>query len=88
MARQPSLISLTPGRVGLSHADSAIGFQISAAALGGAGLTALVGVVARAAGLEVIGASILLFALVLLGLFELFVRLGRSRTGRGNPGLR
>lgn len=73
-----SLISLTPGRVGLSHADSAIGFQISAAALGGAGLTALVGVVARSAGLEVIGAAILLFALVLLALFELFVRMGRT----------
>lgn len=83
-----SLISLTPRRVGAAHADSAIGFQISAAALGGSGLTALVGVVARAAGLEVIGASIVLFALVLLGLFELFVRLGRDDgAARGEPSL-
>ena len=69
-----SLISLTPARVGAAHADSAIGFQIAAAGLGGAVLTGLVGVVARALGLWVIGASILVFALVLLALYEALLR--------------
>ncbi len=69
-----SLISLTPGRVGRTHADSAIGFQIAAAGLGGATLTGLVGVVAHALGLWVVGASLLFFALLLLGLYEVLSR--------------
>lgn len=69
-----SLISLTPARVGQTHADSAIGFQIAAAGLGGAVLTGLVGVLARSLGLWVIGASLLLFALLLLVLYELLLR--------------
>ena len=69
-----SLISLTPARVGSAHADSAIGFQIAAAGLGGAVLTGLVGVVARGLGLWVIGASIVAFAVVLLGLYEALLR--------------
>jgi fucose permease len=71
-----SLISLTPGRVGRAHAASAIGFQIAAAALGGAALTALVGIAARSGGLEVIGAAIAIFAALLLVLFEGFMHLG------------
>ena len=69
-----SLISLTPPRVGKAHADSAIGFQIAAAGLGGAVLVGGVGVVSRAAGLSVIGASVVLFAALLLALFEMLVR--------------
>jgi fucose permease len=69
-----SLISLTPARVGVAHADSAIGFQIAAAGLGGAVLTGLVGIAARSLGLWVVGASLLLFALLLLGLFETLLR--------------
>ncbi len=69
-----SLISLTPARVGASHADSAIGFQIAAAGLGGAILVALVGVLARSLGLWVIGASLVFFALLLLGLYEVLLR--------------
>ncbi len=69
-----SLISLTPARVGQNHADSAIGFQIAAAGLGGAVLTGLVGVVAHTLGLWVVGASLLLFTLLLLGLYEVLLR--------------
>ena len=69
-----SLISLTPGRVGRTHADSAIGFQIAAAGLGGATLTGLVGVAAHAFGLWVVGASLLFFALLLLSLYEVLLR--------------
>lgn len=74
-----SLIGLTPGQVGADHADSAIGFQIAAAGLGGAALTAAIGVLAGALGLEVIGAALFALALALLALYELLVRHGRRR---------
>lgn len=69
-----SLISLTPGRVGLEHANAAIGFQIAAAGLGGAAMTGLVGVLAGRFGLEVIGAAIVAAAVLLLLLYEAFMR--------------
>ena len=69
-----SLVSLTPARVGMAHADSAIGFQIAAAGLGGAALAGLVGVLSRSLGLWVVGASLLFFALLLLALYELMLR--------------
>ena len=71
-----SLISLTPRRVGREHADNAIGFQIASAGLGGAGFTAVVGVMAGSAGLELIGASIVALTVLLLVLYEVFMRLG------------
>ncbi|WP_102125380.1 MFS transporter [Deinococcus planocerae] len=75
-----SLISLTPGRVGRAHANSAIGFQIASAGLGGAVLTALVGVIARAGGLELIGLCIVIAAVLLLMLYEVLVRVGDRAT--------
>jgi fucose permease len=69
-----SLISLTPGRVGLEHANAAIGFQIAAAGLGGAVLTGLVGLLAGALGLQVIGLTIVVSAVLLLALYEGFMR--------------
>ncbi len=80
-----SLISLTPARVGPEHADSAIGFQIAAAGLGGAVTVGLAGIVARAVNLEVIGPIILLFALLLLVLYEIFLRIGSRATLEQNP---
>jgi fucose permease len=75
-----SLISLTPARVGRTHADSAIGFQIAAAGLGAATLTALAGVLADNRGLETIGLAIVLSSVVLLALYEGLVRAGSSTT--------
>jgi len=80
-----SLISLTPGRVGKAHADNAIGFQIAAAGLGGASLTALVGVVATAVGLHVIGVAIVALTAMLLVLYEVLVRVVGA--GTLSPGL-
>lgn len=71
-----SLISLTPGRVGAEHANSAIGFQIASAALGAATLTALAGVLARTFGLEAIGSAIFIAAVLLLLFYEAFIRAG------------
>ena len=87
-----SLISLTPARVGPTHANSAIGFQIAAAALGGAALTALVGVLTGPFGLASIGAVIVASAVVLLLLYEAMLRSGARRAPRrddaAKPGLR
>ncbi|PYE43385.1 fucose permease [Rhizobium sp. PP-F2F-G20b] len=69
-----SLISLTPGRVGREHANSAIGFQIAAAGLGGAVVTALTGLMTRSLGLEVIGIVVFAATVLLLVLYELFTR--------------
>jgi len=73
-----SLIVLTPRWVGPAHADDAIGFQIAAAGLGGASLTAAVGYFAEAVGLETIGVSVLVLTLALLALFRVVVGRGRS----------
>ena len=81
-----SLIVLTPRWVGDAHTDSAIGFQIAAAGLGGATLTAAVGFVAQTAGLATIGASVLVLTLALLVLFHVFAWHGRraeAATGAG-----
>jgi fucose permease len=73
-----SLISLTPARVGREHADNAIGFQISSAGLGGASLTALVGVVATSVGLAAIGVAIVLLTALLFVLYGALMRVGRA----------
>lgn len=78
-----SLISLTPRRLGPAHADSAIGFQIAAAALGGAAVTGGIGMLARGFGLEVIGLAVLLGSLALLALCEAFLRSGGERLHGG-----
>lgn len=80
-----SLISLTPARVGAGHADNAIGFQVAAAGLGGAALTGLVGVVARAVGLESVGAAVVLFTVALLLLFEVLVRAPAAGAAGAQP---
>jgi fucose permease len=72
-----SLIILTPRWVGRTHADHAIGFQIAAAGLGGATLTATVGFVAEAAGLATIGVSVLVITVSLLALYQVVAWQGR-----------
>ncbi len=70
----PSLISLTPARVGQAHAANAIGLQVSAAGLGVAALPGLAGVLADGLGLEIIGPFLLGAAMVQWGLYELSAR--------------
>lgn len=66
----PTLTSNTPRRVGPGHADNAIGFQVAAAGLGGAGLMSLAGVLAERVGLEIVGPFLLILSLTMLGLHE------------------
>ncbi len=73
----PTLIAATPARVGLAHADNAVGVQIAFAALGQSLLPAALGIAAGALGLEVVGPS--LFAAA-LALGAIVLRLSRSVT--------
>jgi len=51
----PTLIAITPTRLGVERARSAIGYQVAAAALGGAVVPGLAGVLAAHWSLEVVG---------------------------------
>ena len=76
----PLLITATPQRLGADHATNAIGFQISAAGLGIAGLPALVGFIASFSSFEILGPFLALSALLSLLLFQLIVRNGAPGT--------
>lgn len=66
----PSLISVTPQRVGLRHAPNTIGFEIGTAGIGGAVLTGLGAVLATQLGLEVIGPYLFVLAAATFVLHE------------------
>jgi len=66
----PLLIAGTPERVGGLHAPNAVGFQVSAACVGAAALPAVLGVLARAGGLETIAAGLVASALLVVVLHE------------------
>jgi len=66
----PSLIATTPLRLSKAHVANAIGFQIAAAVLGQSLLPTLVGVIARRQGLEIVGPSLFVAALLLSALYE------------------
>jgi fucose permease len=70
----PSLISLTPARMGPAHTANAVGFQITAATLGGAALVGGFGLVADRLGLETLGPFLLAAAVLLAVVFELLER--------------
>ncbi len=74
----PLLMSQTPARLGEAYAAHAIGFQASAANLGSALVPGLAGVLARAAGIEVIGPFLLVLALAMLLLHEILLRLDQA----------
>jgi fucose permease len=67
----PLLISATPDYLGAAHAANGVGLQVAAASLGGAALPSLIGVLAAASGLEVLGPFLLAVSLLMAGLFEL-----------------
>jgi fucose permease len=66
----PSLIASTPDRIHRNHLANAVGFQIAAAVMGQSLLPALVGVMARRWGLEVIAPALMAAALLLFWLHE------------------
>jgi fucose permease len=72
----PALIALTPERVGRDLASRAIAWQVGAAAAGGAGLSALLGLLITTAGLAVVGPALTVGAAALI-----LVELGAARSG-------
>jgi fucose permease len=74
----PSLISLTPARMGSAHSANTVGFQIAAASLGGATLASSFGVLADQYGLEILGPFLLIVATLLTVVFEVLERRTRK----------
>jgi fucose permease len=72
----PTLVALTPARVGGAHAGNAVGFQVAAAAVGLSVIPALVGLVADAVGVEAIASAFLLLAALLAGVHHWWDRSG------------
>jgi len=66
----PMLIATTPARLGDAHTANGVGFQIAAAVLGQSLLPAVLGVLARNLGLEIVGPCLLTAAILLLALYE------------------
>lgn len=67
----PTLMSLTPERLGSPIALHAIGFQVSAAVLGGAILPTVAGLLSAELGLAAIGWTLVTGVIVLIGLLAL-----------------
>jgi fucose permease len=68
----PALISLTPVRLGERSAGHVIAWQVGAAAAGGAGLSALIGLLIGATSLAVLGPAVTALAVILV-VAELFL---------------
>ena len=62
----PALIGLTPARIGRRRAEHAIAWQVGAAAAGGSGLSALMGLLIGVAGLQILGPALTVLALLLI----------------------
>lgn len=60
----PALVALTPGRVGNDHAARVITWQIGAAAAGGAGVSAVVGLLVDAINLGAVGPALTALSVV------------------------
>jgi fucose permease len=65
----PSLIAMTPDRIGNHHAGNAVGYQVSAAMIGGALLPGFAGLMTDNFGIEVISKIHIIEAVILLLLY-------------------
>ena len=61
----PALMNLTPGRLGSRAAVHVVGWQLAAGGIGGASLSALIGVILQQTGLTSLGPCLLLLAVLL-----------------------
>jgi fucose permease len=62
----PALIGLTPSRIGHRRAQNVIAWQVGAAAAGGSGLSAFIGLLIGLAGLQILGPALTILALLLV----------------------
>jgi fucose permease len=70
----PTLVAVTPARLGPAHAANAVGFQIAAAALGLSVVPGFVGLVADAVGVQTIATLFVLLAAFLGLAYQLLTR--------------
>lgn len=70
----PSLIAMTPDRIGNHHAGNAVGYQVSAAMIGGALLPGFAGLMTDYFGIEVISKIHIMEAIILLVLYMFTAR--------------
>lgn len=70
----PCLMSRTPARLGTNYAAHAIGFQVSAATIGGAAFPALAGIVAQQIGPETVAQMSVVLAVAIWLLHEILLR--------------
>jgi fucose permease len=61
----PALVAVTPQRIGMGRAQHAIAWQVGAAAAGGSGISALIGLLIDTTSLAVLGPALVVLALVL-----------------------
>lgn len=66
----PTLISMTPGRLGSTHTPNSIGFQLAGAVLGQSLLPSMIGLFAAMRSLEVVGPALFISTVILLVVHE------------------
>jgi fucose permease len=74
----PALVTLTPSQFGSTHTANAVGFQVAAGVVGGAGVPALMGVLAQGFGLETIVPTLLAAAALQIGCYVAWSRTFKS----------
>ena len=71
----PALIATTPQRIGQQRARHAIAWQVGAAAAGGSGISALIGLLIDRTSLAILGPAIVVLALLLVVAYAALARL-------------
>lgn len=74
----PALVALTPDRIGQWQAQRVIGWQVGAAAVGGAGLSAVIGWLISLTSLAVLGPALTVLALLLVATEVTLARLAAT----------
>jgi fucose permease len=82
----PALIAVTPQRIGDQRARHAIAWQVGAAAVGGSGISALLGLFINTSGLAVLGPALLVLALLLVLAYAALARLAPIPAAVSAPG--
>jgi fucose permease len=80
----PALIALTPQRIGEHRAQHAIAWQVGAAAGGGSGISALIGLAINTSGLAVLGPGLMILAVLLLAANTALAQLAPIPTNVGS----
>ena len=76
----PALISLTPVRLGEQRAHNVISWQVGAAAAGGAGISAVIGLLIGVTSLAILGPALTVLALIVVAAELILHRLAPSGT--------